>query len=41
VVYFLADERINKNLLERVGWLNRILLGPIDHDGMLYVASYD
>src|SRR5271157_883210 len=31
VVYFFADERINKNLLGR--------LGLIDHDGVLYVAS--
>jgi predicted aspartyl protease len=41
VVYFLADERINKNLLGRLGWLDRIRLGLIDHDGVLYVASYD
>jgi hypothetical protein len=40
-VYFFADERINKNLLGRVGWLDRIRLGLIDHDGVLYVASYD
>jgi hypothetical protein len=41
VVYFFADERINKNLLGRLGWLDRIRLGLIDHDGLLYVASYD
>ena len=41
VVYFFADERIIKNLLGRLGWLDRIRLGLIDHDGMLYVASYD
>ena len=41
VVYFFADERINKNLLGRLGWLDRIRLGLVDHDGMLYVASYD
>ena len=41
VVYFFADERINKNLLGRLGWLDRIRLGLIDHDGVLYVASYD
>ena len=40
VVYFFADERINKNLLGRLGWLDRIRLGLIDHDGLLYVASY-
>jgi len=26
-VYFFADERINKNLLGRLGWLDRIRLG--------------
>jgi hypothetical protein len=41
VVYFFADERINKNLLGRIGWLDRIRLGLIDHDGELYVAPYD
>jgi len=41
VVYFFADERINKNLLGRLGWLDRIRLGLIDDDGLLYVAPYD
>jgi len=41
VVYFFADEHINKNLLGRVGWLDRIRIGLIDHDGVLYLASYD
>ena len=41
MVYFFADELINRNLLGRVGWLDRIRLGLIDHDGELYLASYD
>ncbi len=41
VVYFFADELINRNLLGRVGWLDRIRLGLIDHDGELYLAPYD
>ena len=41
VVYFFADERIHKNLLGRLGWLDRICVGLIDHDGVLYVAPYD
>ena len=41
VVNFFADERIDKNLLGRLGWLDRIRLGLIDHDGVLDVASYD
>jgi len=41
LVYFFADERINKNLLGRAGWLDRIRLGLVDHDGDLYLAPYD
>jgi hypothetical protein len=41
LVYFFADERINKNLLGRTGWLDRIRLGLVDHDGELYLAPYD
>jgi len=41
MVYFFGDERINKNLLGRIGWLDRIRLGLVDHDGELYLAPYD
>jgi hypothetical protein len=41
MVYFFGDEHIHKNLMGRAGWLNRIRLGLVDHDGELYVASYD
>jgi hypothetical protein len=41
MVYFFGDERINKNLLGRAGWLDRIRLGLVDHDGELYLAAYD
>ena len=41
MVYFFADERINKNLLGRVGWLDRVRLGLVDHDSELYLAEYD
>jgi hypothetical protein len=41
MVYFFGDERINKNLLGRIGWLDRIRLGLVDHDGALYLAPYD
>jgi hypothetical protein len=40
MVYFFADERITKNLLGRIGWLDRIRLGLVDHDGELYLAHY-
>jgi hypothetical protein len=32
VVYFFVDESIQKNVLGRNGWLNRIRLGLVDHD---------
>jgi len=41
MVYFFAEERINKNLLGRTGWLDRIRLGLVDHDQTLYLAAYD
>jgi hypothetical protein len=41
MVYFFADQRIGKNLLGRVGWLDRVRLGVADHDHLLYLAAYD
>ena len=41
VVYFFADDRIHKNLLGRVGWLDRVRLGLVDYDHQLYLAPYD
>ena len=38
--YFFADQGIKKNLLGRAGWLDRIRLGLVDHDQLLYVAEY-
>ena len=39
--HFFADERIHKNLLGRTGWLDRLRLGLVDHDSILYLAPYD
>jgi predicted aspartyl protease len=41
LVYFFADEMIRKNLLGRMGWLDRVRLGLVDHDHQLYLAPYD
>ena len=41
LVYFFADHGISRNLLGRVGWLDRIRLGIVDHDGVLLAAEYD
>ena len=40
-VYFFADASINKNVLGRVGWLDRFRVGLVDHDRALYLAGYD
>jgi len=39
-VYFFADAAINKNVLGRVGWLDRVRLALVDHDSTLYMAPY-
>ena len=39
-VYFFADASI-KNVLRRVGWLDRVRLGLVDHDTTMYLAPYD
>jgi predicted aspartyl protease len=41
MVYFFADERMNKNLLGRIGWLDRVRFGLVEHDQTLYLAAYD
>jgi hypothetical protein len=41
LVYFFAEPSINKNVLGRSGWLDRIRLGLVDHDRALYLASFN
>ena len=40
-VYFFADPEIRKNVLGRQGWLDRIRLGVVDYEQVLYLAPYD
>ena len=40
-VSFFADAEINKNVLGRVGWLDRVRLGLVEHDCQIYLARYD
>ena len=40
-VYFFADPEIDKNVLGRNGWLDRVQLGIVDYEQKLYLASYD
>ncbi len=41
VVYFFADPIIDKNVLGRIGWLDRVRLGLVHHDNKIYLAPYD
>ncbi len=41
IVYFFADPIIEKNVLGRTGWLDRVRLGLVHHDSMVYLAPYD
>jgi predicted aspartyl protease len=40
LVYFFEDPQINRNLLGRTGWLDRIRFGLVDHDQLLYLSAY-
>ena len=40
VVFFAADPAFTRNFLGRSGWLDRLRIGIIDHDRLLYVGPY-
>ena len=40
-VYFFANPTIRRNVLGRNGWLNRVRLGVVDHDSLVYLSAYD
>jgi len=40
LVFFFADADIVKNVLGRRGWLDRLNVGIVDHDQLLYVGDY-
>jgi hypothetical protein len=41
MVYFFADEEIEKNLLGRGGWLDRVRFGLVEYDRRFYLSAYD
>jgi Aspartyl protease len=41
LIYFFADPMIDRNVLGRTGWLDRVRLGLIHHDNKIYLAPYD
>ncbi len=38
MVYFFADPTIAKNVLDRLGWLDRVRLGLVHHDSKIYLG---
>src|SRR5262249_6186868 len=40
IVFFAADEDINRNVLGRHGWLDRVVLELIDYEGKLLLSRY-
>jgi len=40
IVYFYADEDLDRNVLGRHGWLDRVVLGLIDYEGKLLLSPY-
>ena len=41
VVYFFAEPDIVRNVLGRRGFLDRVRIGIVEHDQMLYLAGYN
>jgi hypothetical protein len=41
LVYFFEDPDITRNVLGRNRWLNRIRLGLVDHDSLVYLSAHD
>jgi len=41
LIYFFADPAIDRNVLGRIGWLDRVRVGMIHHDSKIYLAPYD
>jgi predicted aspartyl protease len=40
LVFFFVDANIVKNVLGRHGWLDRLSIGIVDHDQLLYLNGY-
>jgi aspartyl protease len=40
LVFFFADPDIVKNVLGRHGWLDRLNVGIVDYDQLLYLGGY-
>jgi hypothetical protein len=40
MVFFAEDPTFSKSFVGRAGWLDRVRLGILDHDRMLYLGPY-
>lgn len=40
-VYFAEDDSFNRNVLGRIGWLDRVKLGLIEQEGKLFLSEYE
>jgi hypothetical protein len=40
-IFFAQDSGFNRNFLGRSGWLDRLRIGIIDYDRLLFLAAYD
>lgn len=40
-VYFAADYGLQRNLLGRAGWLQKVRLAIVDYDSTLYLSPYE
>ena len=40
-VFFAQDMGFNRNFLGRSGWLDRLRVGIIDYDRLLFLSNYD
>jgi len=39
-VYFAESEYFDRNVLGRIGWLDRVKLGLIEQEGKLFLSKY-
>lgn len=40
MVFFAEDDSFGLNVLGRIGWLDKVILGLVDYEGKLYVSHY-
>jgi hypothetical protein len=40
-VFFAESESFSRSVLGRQGWLDRLRVGIVDYDGLLYLSHYD